>query len=107
MEGVDGTFGPVRRMLKAVALRKTCARQHTAQVSAASVHVSWRVSGGVGGGGVVAWAGFPALAHHVFVWEGPGLRRPRGKRLHSWCRVRSQAITFGDYTMCKCEIRNE
>lgn len=39
VEAVNQAFGPVLWTLEAVALRKTCVRQHTARVSAASVRV--------------------------------------------------------------------
>lgn len=94
VEAVNQAFGPVLWTLEAVALRKTCVRQHTARVSAASVRVDT-----AGGEREKAIAGFPTVARHVFVWEGPGSRRRRAKRLHSWCIKGSRAITFADYTI--------
>lgn len=79
--------------LEAVALRETRVHEHTAQVSAASVRV-YRAGEG-------ARAGFPTVAHHVFVWEGPGSGRQRAERRHSWCIKGSLATTFVDYTICE------
>lgn len=51
------------------------------------------------GWGVVG--SYSTIAHHVFVWEGPGRRRRRAWRLHSWCTKGSRAITFVGYTTCE------
>lgn len=45
-----------------------------------------------------AGAGFPAVPHHVFVWEGPCSRRRRAEALHSWCVQGSRATTLVGYT---------
>lgn len=75
------------------AVYKTCVRQHTAQVSSASVRSF--------AAGEAVLASFLDVAHHVFVWEGPGLRRRRADCLPSWCIKGSRAFPFGDYAMCE------
>lgn len=63
-----------------------CASQHTAQVSSASV-CTFTAREGV-------LASFPTEAHHVLVWEGPGLRRLRAGCRHSWRIKGSWAFSF-------------